>query len=285
MKNLPFVVLGLILILIGLNSSFFVVSEWEQALVIELGKPKDSISEAGLYLKKPFIQSVLMFEKRLLEYDADPRELLTKDKQQVLVDNYSRWKIVDPLLFYQSVRTVNGGNSRLDDIIYSDLRELLGQHSLKDLISGMRSELTDTIQTNSAEKAKAYGIEIVDVRIKRADLPEKNEQNIFARMRTERQRMAKKFRAEGEEEARKIRSQAEKQARIIRAEAKQKAEIVRGQGDGESTRIYARAYNQDPGFYRFVRQLEAYRTVFKDGDTTVVLSPDSEFLKVFREGR
>lgn len=284
MKNVPFILIGSVLILIGVMSSTFVVYEWEQAIVIQLGKPKRTVNEAGLHFKLPMLQNVVRFEKRLLEYDADPRELLTVDKQQVVVDNYSRWRIIDPLLFFQSVRTVNGALSRLDDIIYSALREVLGRHSLKDLISIKRSELVETALTKSNEKAKAFGIEIVDVRIKRADLPAKNEQNVFARMRTERQRLAKKFRAEGEEEAQKIRSKAEKEARIIRANAKKQSEIIRGHGDAVSTRVYAQAYNQDPEFYRFLRQLETYRKTLKE-NSSIVLSPDSKFLHTFRTGQ
>ena len=284
MKSLPGILIGAVAVIFLLNSSFFVVSEWEQAIVVQLGKPQRTITDPGLNMKIPFMQSVIRFERRRMEYDADPRELLTEDKQQVVVDNYSRWRIVDPLLFYQSVRTENGAVSRLDDIIYSILREVLGQHTLTDLISGRRSKLVGRVLVESNEKARAYGIEVVDVRIKRADLPEKNEQNVFARMRTERQRMAKKFRAEGDEEAQKIRSTAEKEARIIKAEAKKTSDIIRGRGDAESTKIYARAYNQDAEFYRFVRQLESYKKIFKD-KTSVVISPDNELLRTFQQGQ
>jgi len=284
MKKPPILVIGIIVGLFALYGSTFVVSEWEQAIVVELGKPVRNINEAGLHFKLPLIQDVVRFEKRLLEYDADPRELLTGDKQQVVVDNYSRWKIVNPLLFYQSVTTINGALSRLDDVIYSALREVLGKSSLKDLISLRRSELTDEALVTANDKAKAFGIVIVDIRIKRADLPAKNERNIFARMRTERERLAKKFRAEGEEQAQIIRSTAQKKARIIRANAKKKSEIIRGQGDAGSTRIYSRAYNQDADFYRFVRQLETYKKVFKD-NTTILISPDSALLQTFKAGK
>ncbi|MEZ4704573.1 MAG: protease modulator HflC [Bdellovibrionota bacterium] len=270
--------------IIVISSSSFVVNEWEQALVIELGKHKRTIQQAGLYFKVPLTQEVIKLDKRLLEYDVDPKELFSGDRQQVVVDNYSRWRIVDPLKFYESVRTQSSAITRLDDIIYSAFREVLGKHSLKELISEKRAELCEEALMLSNEKVKDFGIDVVDVRIKRADLPEENEQNVFARMITERERLAKKYRAEGEEEARKIRSLAEKEARIIRAEAKKESEIIRGQGDAQSTKIYARAYNQDPEFYRFVRQLETYKKTFKSG-TKIVLTPDSEFLKTLKEGR
>lgn len=272
--------------IMAIRSVAFVVNEWEQAIVIELGKPKRTISKAGLHFKMPLIQNVVRFEKRLLEYDADPRELITVDKQQVVVDSYSRWKITDPLQFYQSLRTINGAVSRLDDVIYSALREVLGQHTLKDLISIQRAELCDKALKSSNEtiKRERFGIEIVDVRIKRADLPEKNTRNVFDRMRTEREQLAKKYRAEGEEEARKIRSQAEMEARIIQANAKKESDFLYGQGDAESTKIYTRAYNQDPDFFEFTRTLDTYKKVFKD-DTPVYLTPNSKILELFKKGR
>lgn len=287
MSNKGYTILfSIIAALIAIKSSTYIVQEWQQVIVIELGKPKRTVTTAGLHFKWPVIESVERFEKRLLEYDADPRVLITGDKQQVLVDNYSRWKIIDPLKFYQSVRTVNGAVSRLDDVIYSALREILGQHTLKDLISVQRSELCEKALeiSNETIAREGYGIEVVDVRIKRADLPEKNTRNVFARMRTEREQLAKKYRAEGEEEARKIRSEAQKEARIISANAKKESEILRGSGDAESTKIYARAYNQDPEFYEFVRTLDSYKKIFKD-ETSVYLTPDSKILKLLKRGQ
>jgi membrane protease subunit HflC len=287
-KNAKFSVY--LLIFVGLailiNSATFIVQEWQQAIVIELGKPKRTVVNAGLHFKKPLIQNVVEFEKRLLEYDADPRVLITGDKQQVLVDNYSRWKITDPLKFYKSVRTVNGAVSRLDDVIYSALREVLGQNTLKALISEKRSELCEQALAISNETIarENYGIEVVDVRIKRADLPEENTRNVFARMRTEREQLAKKYRSEGEEEAKKIRSQAEKEARIIQANAKKESEIIRGEGDAMSTKIYANAYNQDPDFYEFTRTLDSYKKIFQEG-TEIYLSPDSSLLEILKKGR
>lgn len=278
-----FLIIGAFILI---KSVTFIVQEWEQVIVIELGKPKRTVTKAGLHFKLPFVENVVRFEKRLLEYDAEPRALITGDKQQVVVDNYSRWKIVDPLQFYQSLRTVNGAVSRLDDVIYSALREVLGQHTLTELISVKRSELCEKalVISNETIKREGYGIEIVDVRIKRADLPEKNTRNVFARMRTEREQMAKKYRAEGEEEAIKIRSQAEREARIISANAKKESEILRGTGDAESTKIYAQAYNQDPDFYEFVRTLDSYKKIFEK-ESTMYLTPNSAILNLMKEGR
>ncbi len=270
------VVLGAFIV--GWNSVTFTVPQWMQAIVLQLGEPVRTVREPGLYFKLPFVQNVLYFDRRLLEYDASPKELLTRDKQQLVVDNFSRWRIVDPLQFYRTVRNEAGAQSRLDDIVYSILRETLGRHALRDVISGKRAELLGEITRTSNEKAREYGIEIVDVRIKRADLPEKNELNVFNRMRTERERLAKKFRAEGDEEARKIRSEADKQVQILLADASQQAEIKRGTGDALAVKIFADAYGKDPEFYELTRTLEAYRKTLGEG-TTVVLSPNSEFYR------
>ena len=258
--------------------AFFTVPVWMQAVVVQLGDPVRTITEPGLYVRVPFIQEVLYFDKRLLDYEASPKEILTKDKQQLVVDNYSRWRIDDPLQFYRTVRNEAGAQSRLDDIVYSDLRETLGRHTLSDIVSGQRSALMEQVTTASDVKARAYGIRLIDVRIKRADLPEKNEQNVFNRMRTERERQAKRFRAEGDEEARKVRSDADKQVRILTADARQKAEITRGEGDAQAVKIFADAYGRDPEFYAFVRAMEAYRKAI-DTETTLILSTDSDFFR------
>mgnify|MGYP001180349264 CR=1 FL=1 len=264
---------------LGYALACFQVGEWQQAIVLQFGRPVRTVSEPGLYFKTPLVQNVIYFEKRLLEYDATSKELITQDKQQLVVDNFSRWRIVDPLKFYQTVTTLAGAQSRLDDIIYSNLREAIGWVTLREVVSGDRPALMQQVTVDSTEKAAAYGVEIVDVRIKRTELPEKNEQNVFNRMRTERERQAKKFRAEGEEEARKIRSQAEKERQIIIAEAKRKAEVIRGNAERDATRTYAEAYGRDPDFYEFMRTLEAYRITLTRG-TTAVLSPKSEFLRL-----
>jgi len=270
--------LALALVFAGWRLVFYTVPQWMQAIVVQLGDPVRTVREPGLYVKIPFIQEVLYFDKRLLDYEASPKEILTKDKQQLVVDNYSRWRIHDPLLFFQTVRNEAGAQSRLDDIVYSDLRETLGRHTLSDIVSGQRSDLMKQVTAASDVKTRAYGIRLLDVRIKRADLPEKNEQNVFNRMRTERERQAKRFRAEGDEEARKIRSDSDKQVRILTADARQKSDVLRGEGDAQAVKIFADAYGRDPEFYEFVRAMDAYRKTI-DAETTLILSTDSDFFR------
>ena len=260
------------------NMVFFTVPQWMQAVVLQLGEPVRIVQEPGLYLKIPFVQTVLYFDKRLLDYDAAPKELLTRDKQQLVVDNFTRWRILDPLQFFRAVRNEAGAQSRLDDIVYSNLRENFGRQTLSEILSSKRVELMEQITRKSDEQARQYGIQVVDVRIKRADLPEKNEQNVFNRMRTERERQAKKFRAEGDEEARRIRSDADREVRGLLAEAQKEAEIARGKGDADAVRIYAEAYSRDPELFALTRTLDAYRKALPDG-TTVLLSPNSEFFR------
>ncbi|HWP67183.1 MAG TPA: protease modulator HflC [Candidatus Limnocylindria bacterium] len=273
-----------VLVAVGLvvavwNLALFTVPVWMQAMVVQLGEPIRQIREPGLYWRIPFIQQVIYFDRRLLDFDASPKEILTRDKQQLVVDNYSRYRIIDPLQFYRTVRDERGAHSRLDDLVYSNLRETLGRHTLREIVSDKRAELLEAVTARSNEKAREYGIEVVDVRVKRADLPEKNEINVFNRMRTERERQAKKYRAEGDEESRKIRSAADKTVQIIMADARQQAEVIRGQGDAQATRIFAEAYGRDPEFYAFVRTLEAYRSTLATG-TTAILSPRSDFLEL-----
>jgi membrane protease subunit HflC len=271
-------------LVLGYILACFQVAEWEQAVLLQFGRPVRTITEPGLNFKIPFIQKVEYFERRLLVYDASPRELITRDKQQLVVDNYSRWKITDPLKFYQTVVTINGAQSRLDDIIYSNLREAMGRMTLRDIVSGDREGAMKRVTEESNEKAAAYGVEIIDVRIKRADLPEKNEQTVFSRMKTERERQAKMFRAEGDEEARKIRSTAEKTRMILLAEANREAEIIRGEAEAGATKVYAAAYEKNSEFYAYMRTLEAYRRTLPN-KTTMVLDPSSEFLERLHSSR
>jgi membrane protease subunit HflC len=270
------------LVLAAWNLAAYRVPQWMQAIVVQLGEPVRTVQEPGLYWKLPLIQNVLYFDRRLLDYNASPREILTKDKQQLVVDNYSRWRIRDPLQFYRTVRNEEGAQSRLDDIIYSNLRETLGRHTLREIINEKRAVLMEQVTKRSDEKAREYGIEVVDVVIKRADLPEKNELNVFSRMRTERERQAKKFRAEGDEEARKIRSESDKQVQILLAEARNKAEVIRGEGDALAVKIFSDAYGRDPEFYQLVRTLEAYRKSLGE-DTAVILSPNSDFFRYLKQ--
>ena len=278
---IPILVVGAAFVA-GWNLVVFTVPQWQQAIVVQLGEPVRTVQEPGLYFKRPLVQNVLYFDKRLLAYDAAPKEILTKDKQQLVVDNFSRWRIRDPLQFYRTVRNEAGAQSRLDDVIYSIVRENLGRHTLREIMNEKRTEVMAEVTKESDDKAREYGIEVADVRIKRADLPEKNELNVFNRMRTERERLAKKFRAEGDEEARKIRSESDKEVQILTAEARKQAEITRGQGDAQAVKIFADAYGRDPEFYQLVRTLEAYRNSITEG-TTLILSPNSEFFRYLKQ--
>ena len=263
-------------------SPFFVVDIIQNAIVVQLGKPVRNITEPGLYLKVPFIQEVTYFDKRLLDYDSQAQDVITQDKKTLLLDNYAKWRIIDPLKVYQNFQTQRGALQRLNDIIYSELRVELGRHDLLEIVADHRSELMKIVTQRSHEKASAYGIEIQDVRIKRADLPEQNEKAVFARMQAERERQAKQYRAEGAEEAQKIRSEAEKDREIILAQAYKESEELRGAGDAKAFKVYADAYRQDPHFFEFTRTMEAYKKTFKD-KSTLVMSPDSEFLRYLKQ--
>ncbi|MBA7499901.1 Modulator of FtsH protease HflC [subsurface metagenome] len=278
MKKGTLLIILIVAILFISNLSLFIVDETKQAIVLQFGKPIRAIKEPGLNWKLPFIQNVVFFEDRLLVYDAAPTEIITKDKKTLIVDNYARWKIIDPLKFLQTVRDLNGAQARLDDIIYSELRVDLGLFDMSEIVSEKREGIMKRVTEISNEKANTYGIEIVDVRIKRVDLPPENEKFIFDRMRAERERIAKQYRAEGQEESAKIIAETEREKTVILAEAYKTAQILKGEGEAESIRIYAESFNQDPEFYKFYRTLEAYRLTFKD-KTTVLLSTDSEFLK------
>ena len=263
-------------------SPLFVVDIIQKAIVVQLGKPVRNITEAGLYVKVPFIQEVTYFDKRLLDYDSDAQDVITQDKKTLLLDNYAKWRIADPLKVYQNFQTQRGALQRLNDIIYSELRVELGRHDLAEIVSITRAELMKIVTQRSNEKASAYGIEIQDVRIKRADLPEQNEKAVFARMQAERERQAKQYRAEGAEEAQKIRSEAEKDREIILAQAYKESEELRGGGDAKAFKVYADAYRQDPHFFEFTRSMEAYKKTLQD-KSTLVMSPDSEFFRFLKQ--
>jgi membrane protease subunit HflC len=224
---------------------------------------------------------VVYFERRILVYDATPTEVLTEDKKNLVVDNYAKWRIIEPLKFYQTVRNEMSARSRLDDIIYAQLRVELGKHTLEDTVSITRDEIMNTVTKKTGELAKSYGIEVIDVRIKRADLPEQNERHVFDRMKAERERQAKQYRSEGAEESQKITAKADMERTIILAKATKEAEELKGAGDAESIKIYADAYQKDLEFFEFIRSLEAYKKTLKE-KTTVVITPDMEFLKFIK---
>ncbi|MEC4677178.1 MAG: protease modulator HflC [Nitrospirota bacterium] len=271
-------ILGLLILILMGGSPFFIVDIIHTAIVVQLGKPVRTITEPGLNFKIPFIQDVIQFDKRLLDYDSDPQDVVTKDKKTLVIDNFAKWRIVDPLKFYEAFRTEQAARSRLDDIIYSELRVDLGLQDLSEIISKNRSAIMATVTRITNEKALEYGIEIVDVRIKRADLPEENERAVFNRMQAERGREAKRYRSEGEEAAQRVRSEAEKEKEILLSEAYKKQQQLMGQGDAEAFRIYAEAYGKDPQFFEFMRSMEAYKKVLNEG-TTLVTTPQSEFFK------
>ncbi len=277
-KKIMYILVGIFAAVIFLNSLFYTVDETEQVVVVRFGEIVNTVTEAGLKIKLPFIESVEVFEKRLLEYDAAPKEIISQDKKTLVVDNFARWRISDLTTFYERVRTENLAQNRLDEIIYSDLRNELGKYTFNEIISENRQDIMDQVAALSNVKTADLGIEIVDVRIKRADLPPENEAAVFERMRAERRRQANLSRSEGEEESLKIRAETDKQATIIQAEAYQISQQVRGAGDATALKIYADAYNRDPDFFQFMRTLEAYEKTLKD-ETTVVLSPDSDFLR------
>jgi len=278
--------IALIVVILGLfllgASPFFIVDVTQNAIVVQLGKPVRNLTDPGLYTKIPFFEEVTYFDKRLLDYDSEPQDVITQDKKTLLLDNFAKWRIVDPLKVYQNFQSQRGALQRLHDIIYSELRVELGRHDLLEIVSTGRAELMKIVTQRSNEKASAYGIEIQDVRIKRADLPEQNEKAVFARMQAERERQAKQYRAEGAEEAQKIRSEAEKDKEILLAEAYKESEELRGGGDAKAFRIYADAYRQDPRFSEFTRSMEAYKKTFKD-KSTLVMSPDSEFFRYLKQ--
>ncbi len=267
-----------------LFSSLFTVSEIQQAVITQLGKPVRVVQSPGLHFKLPFFQQAIFFDNRLLDYDSAPTEVITEDKKALVVDNYSRWRIKDPLLMLQTVQNENGAQARLDDIIYSELRLELGLHSLIEIVASKRKEIFSKVTASSNEKAKEYGIEIIDVRVKRADLPPENEKAVFGRMRAERQRIARQYRSEGKEEALKIRSKTDKLRTILLADAYQQEQILRGNGDASAVTIYAEAFERDQEFYAFIRTLEAYKQSLKN-NTTVILPPDSQFLRFLKESR
>jgi membrane protease subunit HflC len=283
-RILGIAIVVLILVVIVALQSLFVVDETNQAIILEFGDPVATIQEPGLATKVPFIQNVLYFEKRILSSDAPPQEYLTIDKKRLLVDHVTRWRITDPLRFFKAVKTEAGARARLDDIVFSELRRELATVDFVDVISQERENIMERVARSTAEKAGEFGIVVVDVRVKRADLPEEVEQSVFNRMRAERQRESSLFRAEGEEQANIIRARADRDSTVILAEGYGEAQRIRGEGEAEAIRILAEALSQDLEFYSFSRRLEAYAEVLKNGDT-VVVPADAEFFRFLIDPR
>ena len=281
MNGKAIVIIAIIVIAAAaLAASLFTVDETEQAIVTQLGKFVKEVKEPGLHFKIPLIQAVHRFEARVLQYDAAAAKIMTDDKKHLVIDNYACWKIIDPLKFYKTVGTEFGAQSRLDDIVFSEIREELARHTLTEIVSVNRSQIMDKVAEQCNQKAGDYGIQVIDVRIKRADLPEEVRQSVYDRMKAERERIAKKYRSEGEEEAAIIKAETDKEKKILLAESYKDAEKLNGEGDAEAIKIYAQAFEKDPEFYSFVRTLEAYENSLGEG-TTIVLPSDSEFFQYF----
>tara|TARA_B100000686_G_scaffold47499_1_gene50735 strand:+ start:617 stop:1489 length:873 start_codon:yes stop_codon:yes gene_type:complete len=261
--------------------SLFVVKEINQAIVLQFGDPKKVITKPGLQVKIPFIQNVVFLDRRILNLDAPPEEVIASDQKRLIVDAYARFKIIDPLKFYVSVGDERVARSRLSTIINSRIRSVLGKQSLATLLSEDRTKQMTIIQEGVNTEAQNFGIEIIDVRIKRADLPQANSEAIYKRMQTEREREAKEFRAKGAEMAVTITSTADKEVTVLLANAKKQSEIMKGEGDGQRNKIFAEAFGKDPEFFAFYRAMQAYEKALIGGDTSLILSPDSDFFKFF----
>ena len=272
-----------ILVVLGVVAygSLFVVQEINQAIVLQFGDPKKIITKPGLNFKIPFIQNVVYLDRRVLNLDNPPEEVIAADQKRLIVDAFARFKIVDPLKFYISVGNERVARSRLATIINSRIRSVLGTQELATLLSVDRAVHMATIQNDVNTEAQNFGINIVDVRIKRADLPQANSDAIFKRMQTEREREAKEFRAQGAEMAAKITSTADKEVTVILATANKQSEIMKGEGDGQRNKIFAKAFGRDPQFFGFYRAMQSYEKALIGGDTSLILSPDSDFFKFF----
>ncbi len=276
----------LVIILAGVlailaNSAFFTVHQREQALVLQFGNPVRVVTEPGLYFKTPFLQNAEKMEKRVLNFDADTVELVTKDSKRLVVDAFARWRIVDPLKFFQSVRTELTALNRLESLVNATVREMIAKRDKDELLSGERAELMKEIAADVTEKAERLGIEIVDVRLRRVDLPEANSLSVFKRMQAEREREAREARAKGAEDAQRIQADADRQVTILLAEAEKSSQILRGEGEAESNRIFAEAFGRDPDFFEFYRSMQAYAKSLQGDNTTMVVDPNSRFFKFF----
>ncbi|MCJ2165851.1 MULTISPECIES: protease modulator HflC [unclassified Pseudodesulfovibrio] len=262
-----------------LTSAAFTVDQTQTAIVIQLGRPVgDEALGPGLHFKLPMVQNVVFFDARILDFDAKPEEITTTDKKYMNVDSYTKWRIVDPLTFYTKVRTIQGARARLDDIVRSQLRVALGRYTLIEVVSHKRQEIMDAVTARSKELLTPYGIEVLDVRIKRTDLPAENARSIYGRMKAERERQAKQYRSEGLEASAKIKATADRERTVLLADANMQAEIIRGEGEALAVKIYADALSQSPEFYTFTRSLDAYRRGFGQ-NTRFIMTPKSPFMK------
>ncbi len=270
-------------VLLVVSSTLFTVHQTQQVLITQFGQPIRVITEPGLQAKIPFIQSVIAFDRRLLDYDAPGEEVILGDQRRLIVDSFTRYRITDPLLFFQTVGATEAGiRARLNSIVQSALRRVLGNEPLLSVLSTDRARIMTEIQRQVNEEARRFGIQVADVRIRRADLTEENTQAILSRMQSERERVAREARAEGAEVAARVRAGADRERTVLLAEAQAQADILRGQGEQESIRIFADAFQRDPAFFEFWRSMQAYREALSDGETRLLLSPESDFFRFFR---
>jgi membrane protease subunit HflC len=283
-KVLGVAAIVLIALAVVAYSALFTVHQAQQALVLQFGDPKQVIRDTpGLHTKLPFVQDVIFYDSRVLDYDPPAEEIIASDQARLVVDTYTRYRIVNPLLFYQTARNEQGMRNRLGATVSAALRRVIGNVTLSSVLSAERAEIMQEIRNQVNANSRRFGIEVVDVRIRRADLPEQVSQQIYLRMQSEREREAREFRAQGAEIAQRIRARAERERTVIIANAQREAQFLRGDGDAESVRIYAEAFGTDPEFFAFYRSMQAYREVLSDPDTTMVLSPDSDFFRYFRD--
>lgn len=273
-------VLVIAAIVIG-YASLFTVYQTRQALVLRFGDPRQVYTDAGLHMKWPFIENVVYIDRRILDLEAPAQEVIASDQKRLVVDAFARYKIVDPLRFYQTVGTQEAANNRLSTLLNGALRRVLGEVSFISVVKDDRDNLMTRIRDQLDREARAFGINVVDVRIRRADLPEQNSQAVYQRMQTERQREAAEFRAQGTQRAQEIRSRADRDVTVLVAEAQAKAEQIRGEGDGQRNRIFAEAFGQDPDFFSFYRSMQAYEAGLRHNDTRMLLKPDSDFFRYF----
>ncbi len=271
--------------LVVLLSSLYTVHQTQLALVVQVGQPRAVVSEPGLHMKLPWpLQNIVYVDKRVLNLDLPTEEVIAQDKKRLVVDAFARWRVTDPLRFFQSLSNVDVARVRLQPILGSNVRRVLGAQTFAAVLSGERAQLMLSIRDGVNMETKSFGIEIVDVRIRRADLPAQNSDAIYLRMQQERVREANEYRAQGEQVSQEIRSKADRDATVIMAEAQRSADITRGEGDGEKNRIFAAAFGRDPDFFSFYRSMTAYTSSLKGDNTTVILSPDSDFFRYFGSG-
>ncbi|MPZ08931.1 MAG: protease modulator HflC [Kiloniellaceae bacterium] len=280
-------IIGVVIVVIGLVAygSLFTVVQTQQAIVMQFGEPKRVITEPGLAWKIPLVQNVQYYEKRVLNLDPPPENILLSDQKRLIVDVFARYRIAEPLLFFQTVRSEDIARNRLGIIINGRLRQILGNSTITEVLSNERTQILEDLKTNVDQETRRFGIALVDVRIRRADLPDETRESVYNRMRSEREREAAEFRAQGFEQAQRIQAAADREATVIKAEADRESSILRGQGEGRRTEILSEAYGQDPEFFNFYRTMEAYSTALDPESTYMVLSPDSEFFSFFNDAQ